>query len=76
MMTNGKNNDHFDCQFPIRFNPVMDDLWERMPDIQHTSLYENAFENNEGKEEIAANQHFLLFPQCFLPLQSQKQNSI
>ena len=24
------------------------------------------FENIEGKEENASNQHFLLFPQCFL----------
>ena len=26
-----------------------------------------AFENIEGKEENAGNQHFLLYPQCFLP---------
>ena len=28
-----------------------------------------AFENNVGKEEIAHNEQFLLFPQCFLPNQ-------
>ena len=27
--------------------------------------------NNEGKEENADNQHFLLFPQCFLPFKKQ-----
>ena len=27
----------------------------------------NPFENNTGKEENAGNQHFLLFPCCFLP---------
>ena len=27
---------------------------------------QNAFENIVGKEEIACNQQFLLFPQCFL----------
>ena len=30
-----------------------------------------AFENIVGKEENAGNQHFLLFPQCFLPIQKQ-----
>ena len=27
---------------------------------------QTAFENIEGKEEIAHNEQFLLFPQCFL----------
>ena len=27
---------------------------------------QTAFENNVGKEEIARNEQFLLFPQCFL----------
>ena len=27
---------------------------------------QTAFENIEGKEEIARNEQFLLFPQCFL----------
>ena len=30
-----------------------------------------AFENIVGKGEKAGNQHFLLFPQCFLPSQKQ-----
>ena len=28
----------------------------------------NSFENIVGKGENAGNQHFLLFPQCFLPI--------
>ena len=34
---------------------------------------QTAFENIVGKEEIACNEQFLLFPQCFLPNQ---QNGI
>ena len=30
---------------------------------------QTAFENIVGKEEIARNEQFLLFPQCFLPNQ-------
>ena len=32
-----------------------------------TTLKKNSFENIVGKGESAGNQHFLLFPQCFLP---------
>ena len=31
-----------------------------------------AFENIVGKGENAGYQHFLLFPQCFLPFKTQK----
>ena len=31
------------------------------------TLYKKPFENIVGKLENAGNQHFLLFPQCFLP---------
>ena len=31
-----------------------------------------SFENNVGKVENAGNQHFLLFPQCFLPFPKQE----
>ena len=31
------------------------------------TLRDRPFENIEGKEENAGNQHFLLFAQCFLP---------
>ena len=32
-----------------------------------TTLRKEASENALGKEENAGNEHFLLFPQCFLP---------
>ena len=31
------------------------------------TLYKEPFENIVGKGENAGNQHYLLFPQCFLP---------
>ena len=34
-------------------------------------MNEKAFENIVGKAENAGNQHFLLFPQCFLPFPKQ-----
>ena len=37
------------------------------------ALEKKAFENIVGKEENAGNQHFLLFPQCFLPNERQLQ---
>ena len=37
------------------------------------TLEEKPFENIVGKEENAGNQHFLLFPQCFLSLPPQKK---
>ena len=36
------------------------------PDFFTTSR-RNAFENIVGKRENAGKQHFLFFPQCFLP---------
>ena len=36
-----------------------------------TTLQENPFENIVGKGENAGNQHFLFFPQCFLPFPKQ-----
>ena len=33
-----------------------------------TTLCKKPFENIVGKEENAGNPHFLLFPQCFLPI--------
>ena len=32
------------------------------------SLFYKSFENTVGKGEIAHNEQFLLFPQCFLPV--------
>ena len=37
-----------------------------------TTLRKKPFENIVEKGENAGNQHFLLFPQCFLPYQRQK----
>ena len=36
-----------------------------------TTLTERSFENIMGKGENAGNQHFLLFPKCFLPVLKQ-----
>ena len=36
-----------------------------------TPLEKKAFENIMGKGENAGNQHFLFFPQCFLPFPTQ-----
>ena len=33
-----------------------------------TSLHHKTFENTAGKGEVAHNEQFLLFPQCFLPV--------
>ena len=33
-----------------------------------TCLQYKSFENTVGKEEIACNEQFLLFPQCFVPV--------
>ena len=38
-----------------------------------TTLKKKPFENIVRKEENAGNQHFLLFPQCFLPYQWQSK---
>ena len=35
------------------------------------ALVEKPFENIVGKEENAGDQHFLLFPQCFLSYERQ-----
>ena len=36
-----------------------------------TTLKKEAFQNILGKGENAGNQHFLLFPKCFLPFPKQ-----
>ena len=38
-----------------------------------TALSRKPFENIVEKGENAGNQHFLLFPQCFLPVHSQNK---
>ena len=37
-------------------------------DLQNGCLQCKSFENTAGKGEIARNEQFLLFPQCFLPI--------
>ena len=43
-------------------------LYHTIPTF-HYPWKKKAFENIVGKGENAGNQHFLLFPQCFLPCQ-------
>ena len=47
-------------------------IWQRVnPFPQNdllTPLGNKHFENTVGKGEIARNEQFLLFPQCFLPI--------
>ena len=38
------------------------------------TLKKKAFENTVGRRENAGNQHFLLFPQCFLLYQREKSS--
>ena len=45
------------------FNPFPDKPWF----LRVCSIYKS-FENTVGKGEIARNEQFLLFPQCFLPV--------
>ena len=40
--------------------------------MMFNDLIKSPFENIVGKGENAGNQHFLLFPQCFLPYQGGK----
>ena len=47
--------------------------WPHNPDFL-TTLRKKTFENIVGKGENAGNQHFLLFPQCFLPIQRRKSS--
>ena len=44
-------------------------LYHTVPTL--TTLIKKAFENIVGGENVG-NQHFVLFPQCFLPCQGQK----
>ena len=59
------------CQF-CSIKPILLPLntLPHNPDLP--ALKKNDFENIVGKGENAGHQHFLLFPQCFLPYQRQK----
>ena len=46
-------------------------LYHTIPTFTLTTLWKKPFENIVGKGENAGNQHFLLFPQYFLPFPKQ-----
>ena len=46
--------------------PIYINLFAKQTPV-FTCLQYNSFENTVGKREIARNEQFLLFPQCFLP---------
>ena len=48
-------------------------LHQTFPQLS-TTLRKKALENTVGKGENAGNQHFLLFPQCFLTNQREKSS--
>ena len=50
-----------------KFKQIVDDILKSSTQSRLlTTLMERLFENIVGKEENAGNQHFLLFPHCFL----------
>ena len=46
----------------------------RLTLIHTIATLKKPFENSVGKGEIAGNQHFLLFPQSFLPIPKETSN--
>ena len=67
-LARGFNRRRFFKNFFIQIGPV---VWEEKTSKQalvFTCLLYNSFENTAGKGEIARNEHFLLFLQCFLPV--------
>ena len=46
-------------------------LYHIIPTFKDPGLTKNTFENIVGKGENAGYQHFLLFPQCFQPHQTE-----
>ena len=52
----------FEGRFFMVFQPIPTQ-WRLL-----TPLENKPFENTVGKGEIARNEQFLLFPQCFLPI--------
>ena len=60
----------FVCLFLINtlpYNPYFGTPLEKKAFYFRTPLEQKTLENIVGKGENASNQHFLLFPQCFLP---------
>ena len=60
-----QNNSMVNADFFVEAGNSINSLLHN-PDFSTTLKY-RAFENIVGKGENAGNQHFLLFPQCFLP---------
>ena len=63
--------DHLDrfCSAVQRCPPRTENNRSPKQALVFTCLLYKSCENTAGKEEIARNQQFLLFPQCFLPIQ-------
>ena len=58
----------FPKMYPNTFNKKLDSLTRYHTVPTFNNLGKNRFENIVGKGENAGNKHFLLFPQCFLPI--------
>ena len=54
----------------VKHETINSSLFTTQSRLLTTLNYRN-FENTVGKGENAGNQHFLLFPQCFLPFSNQ-----
>ena len=56
--------------FSFKFNTLGQSIILPFPKqaLVFTCLQYKSFENTVGKGEIACNEQFLLFPQCFLPI--------
>ena len=63
--------DHLDrfCSAVQRCPPRTENNRSPKQALVFTCLLYKSFKNTAGKEEIARNEQFLLFPQCFLPIQ-------
>ena len=71
MMNILKNGWCVQTQLENNFNTFDGMILAQLFTTQLTALYRKPLENIVGKGENAGNQHFLLFPQCFLPFPKQ-----
>ena len=46
-------------------------LYHKMPNFNDSEKKKKTYQNIMGKGENAGNQHFLLFPPCFLPFSKE-----
>ena len=82
----GSRNQQMNFAILATFNCCLQNVWTMYKSkillfgkeltLYHTisTLRKRPFENIVGKGENAVNQHFLRFPQCFLPYQNRKLN--